>query len=56
MPDTRDRDTSIERCEINIQDRPDKAECRLIVKMICNHGLCLYTLARYLSEIDMSQG
>ncbi|MCJ1393789.1 hypothetical protein MMC18_006665 [Xylographa bjoerkii] len=37
--DARERDASIERCEVSIQDRPDKTECRLIVKMICGHGV-----------------
>ncbi|MCJ1477007.1 hypothetical protein MMC13_005678 [Lambiella insularis] len=39
MIDARERDTSIERCEVNIQDGPGKAECRLVVKMICGHGV-----------------
>ena len=30
----------MERCECYIQDQPDKTECRLIVKMVCRHGLC----------------
>ena len=38
MMDTREKDTSIERCEVSVQDRPDKIECRLIIKMICRHG------------------
>ena len=28
----------IERCDVTIQDQPDKAECRLIVKLLCKHG------------------
>jgi len=43
MIDARDRDTSIEKCEINIQDHPDKTECRLVVKMICRHGRFIAT-------------
>ncbi|KAI9844289.1 MAG: hypothetical protein M1837_005699 [Sclerophora amabilis] len=39
LMDARDKDTAIERCEISIQDRPEKAECRLVVKMICRHGV-----------------
>ncbi|MCJ1281330.1 hypothetical protein MMC26_000649 [Xylographa opegraphella] len=35
----REREASIERCEVTIQDRPDKTECRLVVKMICGHGV-----------------
>ena len=30
----------MERCEVSIQDRPDKTECRLVVKMVCRHGMC----------------
>ena len=37
--DAREKGTSIEKCEVNIQDQPDKTECRLIIKMICRHGL-----------------
>ncbi|KAI9798917.1 MAG: hypothetical protein M1825_004930 [Sarcosagium campestre] len=37
--DVRDKDTAIERCELSIQDRPDKTECRIVVKMICRHGV-----------------
>jgi len=36
--DFRGRETMIERCDVSIQDQPDKTECRLIVKMICKHG------------------
>ena len=37
--DMRDKDTAVERCECYVQDQPNKTECRLIVKMICRHGL-----------------
>ena len=40
LGDVRDKDTAVERCECYIQDQPDKTECRLIVKMVCRHGLC----------------
>jgi hypothetical protein len=36
--DTRGRETGIDRCDVSIQDRLDKAECRLVVKMLCKHG------------------
>jgi cell cycle checkpoint control protein RAD9A len=36
--DSRGRETGIDRCDVSIQDRPDKAECRLAVKMLCKHG------------------
>lgn len=39
----RERDTAVERCEVSIQDRPDKTECRLIVKMVCRHGIYLFS-------------
>ncbi len=41
LGDVRDKDTAVERCEGYIQDQPDKTECRLIVKMVCRHGMPL---------------
>ncbi|WPH02781.1 Rad9-domain-containing protein [Acrodontium crateriforme] len=35
----RSRESTVERCDVSIQDQPDKTECRLIVKMLCKHGL-----------------
>lgn len=37
--DVRGRETTIERCDVSIQDQPDKTECRLIVKMKSKHGI-----------------
>ncbi|SMQ47252.1 unnamed protein product [Zymoseptoria tritici ST99CH_1A5] len=37
--DVRGRETTVERCDVSIQDQPDKTECRLIVKMLSRHGL-----------------
>ncbi|KAF1982238.1 hypothetical protein K402DRAFT_206345 [Aulographum hederae CBS 113979] len=37
--DTGGRETGIERCEVSVQDQPDQTECRLIVKMVCSHGV-----------------
>jgi cell cycle checkpoint control protein RAD9A len=37
--DIRGRETTVERCDVSIQDQPDKTECRLLVKMISRHGL-----------------
>ncbi|CZT15907.1 related to rad9 protein [Ramularia collo-cygni] len=37
--DSRGRETAIERCDVSIQDQPDKTECRLIVKMKSKHGM-----------------
>lgn len=46
LGDVRDKDTAVERCECHIQDQHDKTECRLIVKMVCRHGV-------YTSSIDL---
>ena len=35
--DVRNRDTAISRCEVNVQDSDEQAECRLIIKMVCAH-------------------
>ena len=45
LGDVRDKDTAVERCKCHIQDQPDKTECRLIVKMLCRHGV-------YVSLVD----
>lgn len=37
--DSRGRESSVERCDVSIQDQPDRADCRLIVKMLCKHGM-----------------
>lgn len=36
--ESRGRETAIERCDVTLQDEPDKTECRLIIKMLCKHG------------------
>lgn len=41
--DSRGRETAIERCDVSIQDQPDKTECRLIVKMKSKHGIEEYS-------------
>jgi cell cycle checkpoint control protein RAD9A len=28
----------LERCEVHVQDQPDKVQCRFIVKLVCHHG------------------
>jgi len=33
------RDGSIDRCEVSVQERDDEAQCRFIVKMVCNQGV-----------------
>ncbi|KAN0076474.1 Rad9 domain containing protein [Elaphomyces granulatus] len=37
--DSRDKDTAIERCEVDLIDTPDQAECRLVIKMLCGKGV-----------------
>ncbi|KAI4176297.1 MAG: hypothetical protein LQ343_001035 [Gyalolechia ehrenbergii] len=39
LGDLREKDTAVERCEVAIQDQADKTECRIIVKMVCRHGV-----------------
>jgi cell cycle checkpoint control protein RAD9A len=55
LSDSRDKDndTSLERCELSLQDRPDQAECRLIAKMICRNGV-LKTYKLTYENIDVS--
>lgn len=36
--DVRGRENVVERCDVTVQDQPDKTQCRLIVKMLCKHG------------------
>lgn len=33
------RDGAIDRCEVSVQDRADEAQCRFIIKMVCNQGV-----------------
>ncbi|KAK4494038.1 hypothetical protein PRZ48_015225 [Zasmidium cellare] len=35
----RGRETTVEQCDVSIQDQPDKTACRLIVKMLSKHGM-----------------
>ena len=39
MTEGRDRDTALELCEVELQAKPDQTECRLIIRMICRHGV-----------------
>lgn len=34
----RDKESAIERCEVQLRDSPDETKCRLVVQMICRHG------------------
>ena len=33
------RDGAIDRCDVSLQDRPEQAQCRFIIKMVCNQGV-----------------
>lgn len=36
--DPKGKDTTVDKCQVTLQDRPDEAECRLIIKMLSNQG------------------
>ena len=36
--DFSDAENAIERCEVSVDEQPDKVECRFVIKMICRHG------------------
>lgn len=44
ITDSRGGDTAIERCDVSIEDQPNKVQCRLIVKMICRLGMSAVSL------------
>jgi cell cycle checkpoint control protein RAD9A len=59
--DVRGRELVVERCDVTVQDQPDKTECRLAVKMICKHGNhssqqahAVYLLTRFRHDEDLS--
>ncbi|OTA35403.1 hypothetical protein BTJ68_03207 [Hortaea werneckii EXF-2000] len=37
--EARGRESPIERCDVTIQEQPDRTECRLVVKMISRNGM-----------------
>ncbi|KAG9956911.1 Rad9-domain-containing protein, partial [Aureobasidium melanogenum] len=39
ISDPRGGDTSIDRCEVSVEDKPNKVQCRLVVRMVCRHGV-----------------
>lgn len=39
--DAKRPETTIERCDVTIQEGEDTAECRLIIKMLSKHGSTL---------------
>jgi len=36
--DVRGREAMVDRCDVSIEDQPDKTECRFVVTLICKHG------------------
>ena len=36
--DSRNPESGIDRCDVSIEDQPDKVKCRMVVKMICRNG------------------
>ncbi|KAL4956363.1 Rad9-domain-containing protein [Aspergillus filifer] len=38
-PNRRDKDTAVERCEIEVHEDSDETECRLVIRMICGLGV-----------------
>lgn len=34
----RDKDTAVERCEVELREGIDETECRLVIRMICGLG------------------
>ncbi|KAK7537656.1 Rad9-domain-containing protein [Phyllosticta citricarpa] len=37
--DPKGKDTTVDRCQVSLQDHPDETECRLIIKMLSNQGV-----------------
>lgn len=37
--ESRDKQTAVERCDVELHDSPDEAECRLHIQMICGQGI-----------------
>ena len=61
--DIRGREPVVERCDVTVQDQPDKTECRLVVKMVCKHGkrssrqahaTCLLTRSRHDEDVSLN--
>lgn len=49
---TEDKRTAIEKCEVSFQDDPSRPECRLLVKLICRHGV-LKTYKLTYEEVEL---
>lgn len=49
----KDKDTAVERCEVEINEDAQQAECRLVIRMICGLGIhylfsvLLYMLTKF---------
>lgn len=52
--DAKRPETTIERCDVTIQEGEDTAECRLIIKMLSKHGM-LAVLAKDCMELTSEQ-
>lgn len=39
LADSKDKDAGLERCEVELQARADQTRCRLLIRMICRHGV-----------------
>jgi cell cycle checkpoint control protein RAD9A len=35
----KDKDTALELCEVELQAKPDQTKCRLVIRMLCRHGV-----------------
>ncbi|PNS13788.1 hypothetical protein CAC42_3281 [Sphaceloma murrayae] len=42
LAENRNADTPIERCDISIEEDADATECRIVVAIICKHGMLTY--------------
>lgn len=50
--DTKNGRTAIEKCEVSFEDDSSRPECRLLVKLICRHGV-LKTYKLTYEEVDL---
>lgn len=49
----RNKDTAVERCDMELHEDPQQAECRLTVKMICGLGMfCLVSVCDCVSATN----
>lgn len=50
--DTKNGRTAIEKCEVSFEDDPSRPECRLLVRLICRHGV-LKTYKLTYEEVEL---